>query len=122
MSSFDTRNVARDSLFLFAELTLEGWLHPMRVKVRNLSAGGMMADAGSLDVSRGDRVSVELRSIGSIKGSVAWAQGSRIGIAFEIEIDPSAVRAPVAVDDGPRQYTRPVIAPPSYGNHPVRSI
>ena len=74
MSSLDTRDVARDSLFLFAELTLDGQPDAVRVKVRNLSAGGMMADAGGLEMSRGDRVSVELRAVGSVKGSVAWVQ------------------------------------------------
>ena len=44
MSSLDTRDVARESLFLFAELTLDGQPDAMRVKVRNLSAGGMMVE------------------------------------------------------------------------------
>ena len=63
MSSVDTRNVGRDSLFLFAQLTLDGQAEPVRVKVRNLSAGGMMAEAGGMAISRGDRVGIELRKI-----------------------------------------------------------
>ncbi|MBX7481496.1 PilZ domain-containing protein [Qipengyuania sp. 6D47A] len=122
MSSLDTRNVARDSLFLFAELTLEGLPQAARVKVRNLSAGGMMADAGGLEVSRGDRLTAELRTVGSVKGSVAWVQGERIGIAFETAIDPAVVRAPIVTDNDSPRYARPVIASPTHGDHPVRSI
>jgi len=120
MSSLDTRNVARDSLFLFADLTLEGRPHAVRVKVRNLSAGGMMADAGDLDVSRGDRLSVELRAVGSVKGNVAWVQGNRIGIAFETEIDPAEARAPVAAEDEPPRYSRRAATPRR--DLPVRSL
>ena len=123
MSSLDTRDVARDSLFLFAELTLDGQPDAVRVKVRNLSAGGMMADAGGLKMSRGDRVSVELRAVGSVKGSVAWVQGARIGIAFDCTIDPKEVRGPTAADAAPRRYARSVTSAPLYSSdHPVRSI
>ena len=52
MSSVDTRNVGRDSLFLVAQLTLDGQAEPVRVKVRNLSAGGMMAEAGGMAILR----------------------------------------------------------------------
>lgn len=97
MSAVDTRSLQRDSLFLFAHIVREGADDGQRLKVRNLSAGGMMAE-GPLDVARGDRVTVELRNIGPVTGSVAWVQGERFGIAFENEIDPKTVRAPASVD------------------------
>lgn len=101
MSNVDTRQVGRDSLFLLAHVRVDGQEAVHRVKVRNLSAGGMMAE-GEVKVMRGSLVSVELRNIGWVEGSVAWKQDSRFGIAFVEEIDPRKARAPVEVVEGPR--------------------
>ena len=94
MSAVDTRNLGRDSLFLMAELKVEGSESEHRVKVRNLSAGGMMAE-GDIKVARGARVALKLRNIGWVQGTVAWVQDARAGIAFAEEIDPKVARAPV---------------------------
>ena len=124
MSSLETRNVARDSLFLFAELTFEGQPETVKVKVRNLSAGGMMAEGAGVEVNRGDRLSVELRNVGSVKGNVAWVQGTRFGIAFETEIDPKIVRAPVGQGESTPRFTKPALALGKYGDDErrIRSI
>lgn len=95
MSNVDTRQVGRDSLFLLAQVRVDGKGPVGRVKVRNLSAGGMMAE-GDVEVMRGARVEVELRNLGWVPGTVAWVQGNRFGIAFVDEIDPKLARAPVA--------------------------
>ena len=94
VNNVDTRQVDRDSLFLLAQLRLAGGQDRYRVKVRNLSAGGMMAE-GVLNVSRGQLVEIELRNIGWVEGSVAWKQDNRFGIAFVEEIDPKRARAPI---------------------------
>jgi hypothetical protein len=107
MSNVDTRQVNRDSLFLLAQLRVDGQDAVYRVKVRNLSAGGMMAE-GEAKVTRGALVMVELRNIGWVEGSVAWKQDDRFGIAFVDGIDPTVVRCPggpQAGFDAPR-YTR----------------
>jgi hypothetical protein len=44
MSNVETRQVNRDSLFLLAQVRVDGQEEISRVKVRNLSAGGMMAE------------------------------------------------------------------------------
>ena len=93
MSNVDTRQVNRDRLFLLAQVRVDGQEEVTRVKVRNLSAGGMMAE-GEAKVVRGSLVGVELRNIGWVEGSVAWKQDTRFGIAFVDEIDPAVVRAP----------------------------
>jgi hypothetical protein len=98
MSNVDTRQVNRDSLFLLAQLRVDGQGETYRVKVRNLSAGGMMAD-GEAKVRRGSLVKVELRNLGWVDGTVAWKQDTRFGIAFVDEIDPSVVRAPGATTE-----------------------
>lgn len=94
MNPVDTRHVNRESLLLLANLRVDGQDTPHRVKVRNLSAGGMMAETDAV-VARGTRVSVELRNIGWVDGSVAWRQDNRFGIAFVDAIDPARVREPV---------------------------
>lgn len=95
MKDVETRQVNRDSLFLLAQLRVNGGEEVFRVKVRNLSAGGMMAE-GLAPVARGMPVQVELRNIGWVAGNVAWKQDERFGIAFADEIDPRLARAPVA--------------------------
>lgn len=120
MSGVDTRHVARDSLFLMASLRLSGETAEHRVKVRNLSSGGMMAE-GDVRVERGARLAVDLRNIGWVDGTVAWVQDKRFGIAFSDEIDARLVRAPVDADDAraPR-FTRPVAVPFGHPPDPSR--
>ena len=93
MSNLDTRQTPRDSLFLLAPLKVAGDARETayRVKVRNLSASGMMAE-GEVNVAPGSRVSVDLRNIGWVEGLVAWKQETRFGIAFADEIDHLRVR------------------------------
>ena len=98
MSGVDTRHVDRDSLFLSADLRFEGDPTTHRVRVRNLSALGMMAE-GDVRTLAGTRVVVSLRNIPPIDGSVAWVHGQRFGIAFAQEIDPKAPRSPVGTGD-----------------------
>jgi len=94
MANVETRQVDRDSLLLIAQVRIAGGEAEYRVKVRNLSAGGMMAE-GEAPVARGVPVSVGLRNVGWVQGSVAWKQDDRFGIAFVEEIDPKEARAPV---------------------------
>lgn len=113
MSGVDTRHINRDSLFLMAEVRLEGEAACHRVKVRNLSAGGMMAE-GEVQVVRGARVTVELRNLPLLDGSVAWVQDNRFGIAFAHEIDPKAPRTAVGTGDlATPRYVRPSTILPS---------
>lgn len=93
-----TGHPERDSLLLVAHIVAEGALSATRYTVRNLSPGGMMAQ-GQGALSAGARVSVTLRNIGTVPGRVAWIEDGRYGIAFDQEIDPQAVRAPVALGD-----------------------
>ena len=95
MSQPDTRQVGRESFLMLASLRIDGKDTPHRVRVRNLSAGGMMAECDA-PVARGTRVAVELRNIGWVEGSVAWKQDNRFGIAFDDAIDPTRIREPAA--------------------------
>jgi hypothetical protein len=93
MTGVETRSDSRDSLFLLANVRVEQETEQHRVRVRNLSDGGMMGE-GSLRVQRGNRVEVELRNIGKIGGNVAWVQDQRFGISFDQEIDSQLARKP----------------------------
>ena len=97
MTGVETRSVARDSLFLLADIRIEQSAEAHRVRVRNLSDGGMMGE-GQLRVQRGHRVIVELRSIGAVGGTVAWVQDSRFGVAFDEEIDSQKARRPLQIE------------------------
>ncbi len=104
------RQIARDSLFVLAEVRLDGLEGEHKVRVRNLSAGGMMAEA-SLKAQRGQLAWVNVRNIGWVEGSVAWVHESRFGIAFREEIDPKVARAPACVSDETPRFVRTPIAP-----------
>lgn len=86
---------SRDSLFLLARLTLKDGSAVHEVRVRNLSAGGMMAEYDGR-VAIGDPVTAELRGLGEVTGRVAWAAEGRVGIALDEPIDPKKARKPIA--------------------------
>lgn len=100
MRSPENRKHERDSLFLMADLRLHADGAPFRVKLRNISDSGLLAE-GSLRAVRGQKVSIALANIGTVDGTVAWAAGDRCGIAFDTMIDASQVRFPVAEVDLP---------------------
>ncbi len=115
MSESDNRQITRDSLFVLADLRIDGADCEYRVKVRNLSAGGMMAD-GDVKVLRGMPIEINIRNIGWTEGTVAWVQDTRFGIAFRDEIDPKVARAPLIPGTNTPVYVRPPLAsPPEQG-------
>lgn len=114
MLAIDTRNLRRDSLYLMAEVAAGSSECAAPVKIRNLSAGGMMAE-GELRVSEGEQVAVELRNIGSVDGKVVWIDGRRFGVAFTGTIDPLQARR--RLEGGPREapsYARAALAAPRH--------
>lgn len=106
MSTTEHRQILRDSVFVLADLRVDGNDQVHRVKMRNLSPGGMMAEA-SLKVVRGMIVWIDIRNIGWIEGSVAWVQGARFGIAFREEIDPKIARSPLTIGEGTPRFVKP---------------
>ena len=114
MSSLETRDVERDSLFLVTDLVREDGEDPVSVRVRNLSAGGMMVE-GDFQIKRGTRVAAELRNVGPVAGTVVWVIGRRLGVAFDEQIDPKLAR--MQVQGGPKEapgYARAAVNPPRY--------
>lgn len=81
------RGPNRDSMFVKAVLRFPVSGDEREVRVRNISSGGLMAEA-PLRTPRGDPIEVQLRNIGWVSGKVAWVAESRFGISFDYPIDP----------------------------------
>ncbi|SEH19829.1 PilZ domain-containing protein [Sphingopyxis sp. YR583] len=89
-----SRSADRDSLFMQAALILPGSADPVTVRVRNLSPGGMLAEA-KVKVAQGAAIEVDLRNVGPVAGRVIWVGEGKFGIAFDRPVDPQAVRRQV---------------------------
>lgn len=96
------RKSVRDSLFLLATLSTSGPAGDINVRVRNLSAGGMMVETPT-PLGKDEPVICELRGIGRISGRIAWAAQGRLGVMFDHEIDPKDARKPVGGAASPRR-------------------
>lgn len=90
-----SRSADRDSLFLQAHVLIPGQAAPVVVRVRNLSAGGMLAEAATRGLAQGTAVEVELRNVGPVSGRIVWVGEGKFGIAFDHPVDPQAVRRQV---------------------------
>ncbi len=114
MDEHENRQIPRDSLFLMADLRIGGLEGEHRIKVRNLSAGGMMGE-GPVRVVRGSVVEVNIRNLGWVEGSVAWVHDHRFGVAFHEDIDPKLAREPIrsGEDVAPRYLSNHKEAGPS---------
>lgn len=88
------RGEMRDSMLLHAVMRLTAEGPAVALRVRNLSAGGLMAECSAM-VEQGQSVEVELRNVGTVGGKIAWVRGQHIGIAFGSRIDPRVARKPV---------------------------
>ncbi|WP_375402377.1 PilZ domain-containing protein [uncultured Sphingomonas sp.] len=89
------RSRRRDSLLLNARMSVAG--QPVAdIRIRNLSAGGLMID-NAVPMEIGTTLVIELRNVGAVPGKVAWYAEGRAGIAFDAPIDPIKARQPVSV-------------------------
>jgi hypothetical protein len=64
------------------------------VRVRNLSAGGLMIET-ERPMAVGTVLILGLRGIGEVTGRVAWYAEGRAGVALDAPIDPKRARKPV---------------------------
>jgi hypothetical protein len=96
----------RDSMLLHATLRRAADASGTPIRIRNLSAGGMMAEC-SLPLARGEAVEINLRNVGAVRAAIAWAVDGRIGGAFDAPIDRLRARRPVPVAPLPRTKPKP---------------
>ncbi|HMT41635.1 MAG TPA: PilZ domain-containing protein [Sphingorhabdus sp.] len=103
-----SRTQDRNSLFMKAVLRFPSSGTQGEVRVRNVSSGGLMAEA-PVQAIRGEAVEVNLKNLGWVTGKVAWVAESRCGIAFDYPIDPKAARQQIggnSNDDNIPHYLR----------------
>lgn len=100
------RGDPRDSMLLQATMTV-GDGASSQLRVRNLSAGGLMGEGGSALVV-GETVSIELRNIGTVTGRIAWTEQSRFGVAFDSPIDPQLARKTVGTRSADSRLVPPI--------------
>lgn len=112
MNGTKNRQISRDSLFVMADMRLDGVEGEHRIKLRNLSAGGMMGE-GTVRVTRGAIISVDIRNIGWTEGTVAWVQENRFGVAFAEEIDPKVARLPATTGNNESVLLRRPVEQPT---------
>jgi hypothetical protein len=114
-SDASKRGAKRDSLFLLAELRREEGTPLGKARIRNLSETGLMADC-EYGLADGDRLVIILRGIGEVAGRVTWVLGQRIGMEFDVRIDPRDARKPVGKgESGLPSYLREVTRPRENG-------
>ena len=101
------RGDMRDSMFLHATMKLATEDTAIPLRVRNLSAGGLMADCTAL-VEQGQDVEIGLRNIGNVPGRIAWVRDNQIGVAFLNRIDPRVARKPVGTHATETMLVKPV--------------
>lgn len=101
------RTGARDSLLLTAQFRVDSG-EVVQARVRNLSSGGLMAEYAA-PVEAGAPVEIEVRGVGWVRGRIAWATDGRVGVAFDIEIDPMLARKPVGKGAQTPHFAKPII-------------
>lgn len=85
------RAAPRDSMLLLATLRADDGRENIKVRVRNLSATGLMAECAE-PLDRDQHVEIDLRGVGLTPAKVVWVQPGRIGLAFSRPIDPHKTR------------------------------
>ena len=77
---------ARQSLEAKALVWFSNSKDPYSITVRNISAGGMMAEC-DVPVVIGDIIIARIETFGEVTGRVVWAVSPRIGISFDSLLD-----------------------------------
>lgn len=101
-----SRVTARESIFIGATVCFEGDRSASPVRVRNISAGGMMIDT-AIAHPEGTLVIANLKQIGTVDGRIVWSTEKRIGIAFDTAIDPQKARQKPGADTIQPSFKRP---------------
>lgn len=102
------REKSRESIFLGAQIVIQGVRNPISARVRNISPGGMMVDAQMI-YGKGLTVLATIKGIGEVTGRIAWSTSNRCGIAFDELVDPLLARQPVSAATTGPIYTRPYV-------------
>lgn len=108
LATAGARDRKRDSLFMTAVLRIADEPETREVRVRNLSAGGLMIEHDR-PIAPGAVVHLAMRGLGDLTGSVAWSTRGRVGVALDEPIDPKRARKPVGTGKGTPGYAKPLL-------------
>jgi hypothetical protein len=89
MIGLQRRSLERQDVVNLADVQIGRDPLQHRIKVRNLSARGLMGES-ALHVSSGTRLTIDLPEVGPVAGTVVWVQEPRFGVAFDDEVEPLA--------------------------------
>ncbi len=103
------REKDRESMFLLASIVFENSTQKHSMRVRNISNGGMMVDCTDVH-AKGRPLIAELKGIGAVAGRVAWSNGGKMGVAFNVEVDPKLTRQPVGTAAKTPYFSTPDIS------------
>jgi hypothetical protein len=90
----EARRARRDSMFLHVAIRRAATGEQIEGRVRNLSAEGMMVESTAA-ATAGEAVTIALKRIGEVEGTIAWVRDGRFGVRFSTPIDPRLARAPI---------------------------
>lgn len=100
MTQEDPRNrrtSARHHVMLIREIQTEAMEAPVRIRVRDISLRGMMAEA-SVRMQEGERLVLRLGDGTLVAGAVQWVRGLSFGIIFESDLPLDQLRGRPAAD------------------------
>src|SRR3546814_16744429 len=79
------RKAKRDSLFLLTSVSSPDGHARGKVRVRTLSAKGLLADC-PFPIIEGESVILNVRGVGHVSGAVVWNNGEKFGVLFDTRI------------------------------------
>lgn len=85
MASVERRHQQRNDLYQVADARIGRDPAIHSIKVRNLSADGLMGE-GAVNVASGTRLELDLPELGRVSGTVVWVHEPRFGVAFDDEV------------------------------------
>jgi len=100
MSQEDPRNrrtSTRHHVLLMREIQTEAMATPVRIRVRDISARGMMAES-SVRMQEGEKLVLRLSDGTQVAGAVQWVRGLSFGIIFESDLPLDQLRGPPPAD------------------------
>ena len=92
------------TVWRIAKVTREGDVGLWRV--RNMSDRGMML-AADVPVAVGEKLEIALSDAVVVRGKVVWAEGGRLGVEFDREVDVADVLKQLAAEQRASGYRQP---------------
>lgn len=93
----EQRTQLRRHLYLLEQMRIGTDPVALRVRVRDVSATGLMAEC-DLPLAVGEQVTITLRRCDPVTGRIAWVSGSRFGVSFDAAIDPAVAQREIRLE------------------------